>query len=251
MSYLGLEGKKVLVTGAGSGIGQATVRRFVEEGALVALNDLTQEAMAETAHLLEEHGQQPVSVPADVSDLSQVREMVDKLMGAWGRIDILVNNAGITQDSLIVNMAEEIWDKVLAVNLKSVFNCTREVGRQMQQQGYGKVISVASIAVVGNIGTANYNASKAGVISFSKTAALEMARYGVTVNCVSPGFVETKMASKLPSDLKQRVVNRIPLQRTAVPQDIAEAILFLASDRSGYITGHTLVVDGGITLGYI
>jgi 3-oxoacyl-[acyl-carrier protein] reductase len=243
---LDLTGKVALVTGGARGIGLAVAQHLYEAGAHVGLSDL--QGAPEAAASLTGKGR-TFGVAGDVSDPAQVEDAVGQVEGALGPIDILVNNAGITRDGLLMRMAEEDWDLVLRVNLKGVFNCTKHVARGMAKRRAGRIINVSSVVGIrGNAGQGNYSASKAGVIGFTKSIARELASRGVLVNAVAPGFIDTEMTKKLSDDVRKALQDQIPLQRLGQPEDIADAVLFLASDLSNYITGHVLVVDGGMVM---
>jgi len=183
----------------------------------------------------------------DVTDGVKVDESVNKILDKFGKVDILVNNAGITRDGLLLRMSEKDWDMVIAVNLKGTFNCTKAVSKVMIKQRSGRIINIASIiGIIGNPGQANYSASKAGIIALTKTSAKELASRNINVNAVAPGFIQTDMTAKLPEELKQKMLDSIPLHRFGMPADIANVCLFLAADESAYVTGQTIVVDGGM-----
>lgn len=238
-----------MITGGGSGIGEATVLRFSEEGAKVAINDVNVDNANSVAKKIRAKGRDVLVCIADVCKKSDVEDMVNQILEQFGRLDILVNNAGINRDSFVKKMSEEQWDKVIDINLKGTFLCAQAALNPMIKQNSGRIINTASIGALGNIGQANYSASKAGVIGLTKTLALEGARYNITVNCVSPGATNTPMTKKLPPEIAQKIKDKIPLKRFAEPNEIADIHLFLASDESSYITGQVIFVDGGISVG--
>ena len=244
-----LKNKVALITGGGSGIGEATVLRFAEEGAKVVINDLNADNANSVAEKLKAKGCDVLVCIADVCKKSDVEDMIKKTLKKFGRLDILVNNAGINRDSFAKKMSEEQWDKVIDINLKGTFLCAQAALGPMMEQKSGKIINTASIGALGNIGQANYSASKAGVIGLTKTLALEAARYNINVNSVSPGATNTAMTANMPSEIIQFVKGKIPLGRFAEPKDIANMHLFLASEESDYITGQVIFVDGGISVG--
>ena len=245
-----LDGKCALVTGASRGIGRAVALKLASEGAKVDLNFAGNEAAAnEVRQEIEAAGGQAILVKADVANEAAVQEMVQKTADAFGRIDILVNNAGITRDGLLARMKEEDWDAVLSTNLKGVFLTTKAVAKLMMKQRAGRIVNMASVVgVTGNAGQANYSAAKAGVIGFTKTIARELASRGVTVNAVAPGFIDTDMTSVLSDKAKEAALTGIPLGRMGTPEDVAAAVLFLASDQASYVTGQVLHVDGGMVM---
>lgn len=245
-----LDGKCALVTGASRGIGRAVALKLASEGAKVALNFAGNETAAnEVRQEIEAAGGQAILVKADVANEAAVQEMVQKTADAFGRIDILVNNAGITRDGLLARMKEEDWDAVLSTNLKGVFLTTKAVAKLMMKQRAGRIVNMASVVgVTGNAGQANYSAAKAGVIGFTKTIARELASRGVTVNAVAPGFIDTDMTSVLSDKAKEAALTGIPLGRMGTPEDVAAAVLFLASDQASYVTGQVLHVDGGMVM---
>ena len=244
-----LKNKVALITGGGSGIGEATVLRFSEEGAKVVINDVNEEDANSVADKIKAKGREAFVCIADVCNKSDVENMINQTIEKFGRLDILVNNAGINRDSFAKKMSEEQWDKVIDINLKGTFLCAQAALGPMTEQKSGRIINTASIGALGNIGQANYSASKAGVIGLTKTLALEGARYNITVNCVSPGATNTTMTAKMPPEIAQKVRESIPLRRFAEPKEIANIHLFLASDESSYITGQVIFVDGGISVG--
>jgi 3-oxoacyl-[acyl-carrier protein] reductase len=245
-----LAGQVALVTGASRGIGRATALALAREGAAVVVNFREQaEAAAEVVRTIEEAGGRARAFQADVTDAEAVRRMVEAVVSFYGRIDILVNNAGISRDRLMVRMREEDWRAVLETNLTAAFLCSRAVLRPMIQQGYGRIVNVSSVAgLVGNVGQANYAAAKAGLVGLTKTMARELAAHGITVNAVAPTYVEdTTLFHTVPHRVKAWALTIIPMKRFARPEEVAAAIVFLASPEASYITGHVLVVDGGMT----
>lgn len=253
-----LEDKVALVTGGGGGIGRATALRLAQEGAKVAVNDVNLEAAQNVVDEVKSAGGEAMVAEADVTRMDQVQKMVDQIVKQFGSLDIAVNNAGITRDGLAVRvkdgevkmMSEENWDAVLNVNLKGTFFVSQAAAAQMIQQGNGgRIITTSSIGALGNVGQANYAASKAGVVGLTKTLALELARYGITVNCVSPGATKTPMTETIPEKLMEGLLNSIPFRRMAEPEEIAALHCFLASDDASYITGQVIFADGGISVG--
>jgi len=244
---LKLKGKVALVTGAAQGIGKAVALLLAQSGADVVVSDINLEKAEETAREIESTGVRAMAVKVDVANLGDVERTVAAILEEFGRIDILVNNAGITRDKLILRMSEEDWDLVLDVNLKGTFNCTKAVVKHMAKQRSGKIVSIASVVgEMGNAGQVNYSASKAGVIGLTKTLAREFAQRGINVNAIAPGYIETPMTEVLPEKVKEELKRLIPMERLGKPEDVAQAVLFLVSDESNYITGHVLKVNGGI-----
>ena len=237
--------KVAIVTGSARGIGRAIALKLAEVGATVVVSDIADaEPVAEEIRAMK---RQSLAVPANVSLSLDVNTLVDAVISNYGRVDILVNNAGIARDQLLLRMSDEDWDAVLNVNLKSVFLCTRAVLRHMIKQRWGRIISISSIVgIVGNPGQANYAAAKAGIIGFTKTMAREVGSRGITVNALAPGFIETQMTEQLGEEQRQELMRRIPLGSLGSPQDVAEAVAFLASEEARYITGQVLGVDGGM-----
>lgn len=244
---MSLAGKIGIVTGAAQGIGRAVAVALAERGADVVVVDLDTQRCRETAMDVEKQGRRAMAIAANVGNWDDVKAMTDAVLKEWGAIHILVNNAGITRDGLLVRMKEEDWNLVLQVNLTGTFNCTKAVLTTMSKQRFGRVINLASVVgVMGNVGQANYAASKAAVIGLTKTTAREYASRNITVNAVAPGFIDTAMTQGLGADIKDTLLKQIPLGRLGKPEDIAEAVGFLASDAAGYITGHVLHVNGGM-----
>jgi 3-oxoacyl-[acyl-carrier protein] reductase len=244
---LELLGKVALVTGAAQGIGRAIALLLAQKGADIVVSDINLEKAEETVREIETIGRRAMAIRADVANTNDVERMVEAILGRFGQIDILVNNAGITRDKLILRMTEEDWDAVLNINLKGTFNCTKAVVRHMSKQRRGKIVNIASVVgEMGNVGQANYSASKAGVIGFTKTIAREFAQRGINVNAIAPGYIETPMTEALTEKVKEGLRRMIPMERLGRPEDVAQAVLFLVSEASSYITGQVLNVNGGI-----
>lgn len=245
-----LEGRAALVTGGTRGIGRAIVVALAKAGADVALTYNSNEALAqEVVAEVQALGRRAKAIKVDVSVVDEAASAIDETTKEFGKLDILVNNAGVTKDTLLMRMSESDWDLVIDTNLKGVFNTTKAAIRPMMSQKRGKVINITSVvALTGNPGQANYCASKAGVIGFTKSVAKEVASRNITVNAIAPGFIETDMTSKLTETQKNALMGQIPLKRAGKPEDIANTVVFLASDAGDYITGQTLVVDGGMAM---
>jgi 3-oxoacyl-[acyl-carrier protein] reductase len=244
-----LKGKVALVTGAARGIGRMIALRFAGEGADVAFTDLARDDHMESLEKeLHELGVKGTGYVSDAGDFEETQNMVERVIADFEKIDILVNNAGITRDTLLMRMNEEMWDLVIRVNLKSVFNCTKAVQKYMLKARSGSIINMSSVVGVnGNAGQANYAASKAGIIGFTKSVAREMGSRNVRCNAIAPGFIITDMTDRLPDNVKEEWIKSIPLKRGGVPGDVANMALFLASDLSSYVTGQTLQVCGGMS----
>ena len=245
-----LDGKTALVTGASRGIGRAIALCLAAEGARVAINYAGNvKAAEEVKASVEAAGGTAILCQADIADSAAVEAMIADVVKEFGAIDILVNNAGITRDTLLMRMKDEDFAKVLDTNLKGVFYCTKAVAKLMMKKRAGRIINMASVVgLVGNAGQTNYAAAKAGVIGFSKSAAKELASRGITVNVVAPGFIGTDMTAGLPESVKEKMLTDIPLGRMGEPEDVANAVLFLASDQASYITGQVVNVDGGMVM---
>ena len=241
-----LKDKVAIVTGGAQGIGKEIALTLARAGAKVAILDLNQEKLDET--LVEINAESKgLALKVDVTNLGDVEQNVNKIIDNLERVDILVNNAGITKDSLFLRLSESDWDKVLAVNLKGAFNCTKAVTRQMVKQRYGKIVNISSvIGLMGNPGQANYAASKAGLIGLTKSLAKELGIRNINVNAVAPGYIKTAMTDALDDKVKDEMFKRIPLSRFGAPLDVAKAVCFLASSDADYITGQVLVIDGGL-----
>jgi 3-oxoacyl-[acyl-carrier protein] reductase len=246
-----LSNKVALVTGSGRGIGQAIARKLAGVGATVVVNDVS-EAVEEVAEEIRAMKQQSLAVVADVSSSEDVTRLVETTVSTYGKIDILVNNAGINRDQLLIRMSDEDWDKVISVDLRSVFLSTRAVLRHMMKQHWGRIVSISSmVGVVGNRGQANYASAKAGIIGFTRSIAKEVASRGVTANAITPGFIDTEMTRRLEEGWRQQLKQQIPLGYFGSPRDVAEAVAFLASEEARYITGQVLGVDGGMAVSWL
>jgi len=246
---LGCASKKALVTGGGRGIGREIALRLAAAGCDVAVSDIDLGAVETVAAEIKTVGRKSLAIKADVSAAADVAAMFEAYLTSFQKIDILVNNAGITRDMLLMRMKETDWDLVLGVNLKSAFLCCREAARPMLRASTGKIINIASVVGInGNPGQVNYSASKAGLIGLTKTLAKEFGSRGVTVNAVAPGFIRTAMTDKLSEADKAKYTENVSLGRMGTPLDVANAVLFLASSMADYITGHVVVVDGGLVM---
>ncbi len=245
-----LNGKTALVTGAGRGIGRAIAIKLAAQGAKVIVNYNGSEAKAaETVEMIKAAGGEAESLKCDVSDFEACAQMAKDVIEKYGRLDILVNNAGVTRDGLIMRMSEDDYDKVLDTNLKGAFNTIRHFSPYFLKQRSGKIINISSVSgILGNAGQANYSASKAGLIGLTKSVARELATRSVCVNAVAPGFIETDMTDVLSDAAKEKVLASVPMARTGKPEDVADAVAFLADDASSYITGCVLSVDGGMAI---
>ena len=245
-----LDGKVALVTGGSRGIGRAIAVALAREGAKLAINFAGNEKAAEeTKALVEQAGSEAILLKADVSDKDADAALIDTVVKTYGKIDILVNNAGITRDSLMLRMKEDDFDAVIDTNLRSVFYLTKAVAKSMMKKRTGRIINMSSVVgLTGNAGQVNYAAAKAGVLGITKSAAKELASRGITVNAVAPGFIETDMTDVLSDTVKESLLHEIPLKRMGEPKDVANAVLFLASDQSAYITGQVIHVDGGLVM---
>jgi len=246
---MSLTDKVAIVTGSGRGIGKTIALKLAELGANIVINDIGDASTVEEAvEEIKAMNRESLGVMGDVSSAPDVETLVETTINTFGKVDILVNNAGITRDHLLIRLSDEDWDKVIAVNLRSVFLCTRAVLRHMTRQRWGRIISISSVVgIAGNAGQANYAASKAGIIGFTKTASKEVASRGITVNAIAPGFIATSMTEKLDEAWIEEIKKRIPAGYLGTPQDVAEAVAFLASEEARYINGHVLSVDGGMT----
>ena len=250
MQNISLEGSVAVVTGSGRGIGLSIARQLAKAGATIALVDINQSLVeAAAAGLNEEFGQLANAFVADLTDADQVKELFENIYAKLGKVDILVNNAGITRDSLMLRMKESEWDAVINTNLRSAFLCTKAVTKAMMKQRHGKIINISSVVgIMGNAGQANYCASKAGLIGFTKSLARELGSRGVNVNAVAPGYIQTDMTEKLPESAKEAMLSQVPLNRPGQPEDVSKAVFFLASPLADYLTGQVICVDGGMAM---
>ncbi len=242
-----LDGKTAIVTGAGRGIGRAIAKELGATGANVVVNYANSaDSAMEVAEEIREYGPKALPIRADVTDYDQVREMISQTLEAFGQVDILVNNAGITRDKTLKNMTRDHWDEVVNVNLGSTFNCTKQVLPFMLERKSGKIVNISSfVALAGNIGQSNYAATKAGIIGFTKSVALEVARQGITVNAVCPGFTETDMLWGVPENIRQRILEKIPMGRFGTAEEIASCVRFIVTD-GDYMTGQAISINGGV-----
>jgi len=247
---LALTDKVAVVTGAAQGIGQAIAETLARLGANVVVADLqVEKAEAVATEIAADTGRRAIAVQVDVSDSASAKALMDQARAEFGRVDILVNNAGITRDDLIMRMKEADWDLVININLKGAFNCSKAIIRSMMKQRYGRIVNITSVSgITGQAGQTNYSSSKAGLIGFTKALAKEVGSRNITVNGVAPGFIETVLTADLPQEIKDMGIKLTPLGRFGQPQDIANAVAFLASDEASFITGEVLTVDGGMVM---
>jgi 3-oxoacyl-[acyl-carrier protein] reductase len=244
-----LKNKVAIITGSTKGIGMETAKTFAREGAKVVICGTRENAINEVTEEIKSTGAEALGFKVDVSNRAQVDEMVAEVKKVWGRVDILVNNAGVTADAMLKKMTEEQFDKVININLKGVYNCAQSVLGIMTEQGSGVILNATSVVgLYGNVGQTNYAAAKWGVIGMTKTWAKELGRKGIRVNAVAPGFIMTPMTEVLPEKILDMMKEKAPLQRLGMPEDIANAYLFLASDEASFITGTVLSVDGGLVI---
>jgi 3-oxoacyl-[acyl-carrier protein] reductase len=244
-----LQNKVALITGGAQGIGKIISEELVQNGAHVVLGDVNLEGAQATAEAINNNGGSASAVKIDVSNPAEVKQVFDSILKDKKPIDIMINNAGITRDGLMVLMKEADWDRVLNINLKGTFLCSQQAAKQMMKQKSGAIVNIASIVgVMGNFGQANYSASKAGVIGLTKTLAREVASRGIRVNAVAPGFIDTEMTQVLDESVRQKLIEQIPLAKLGLPEDVARCVAFLVSDRSSYITGQVINVNGGMLM---
>jgi len=240
-----LKGKIALITGGANGIGLATTKRFAKEGAKIILWDVSGKGN-DVAEMLKKEGHEIIFKKVSVTDQDEVQKAVAEAMEYFGRIDILINNAGITKDRTLLKMSKQEWDDVVSVNLTGVFNCTQAVAPIMKEQNYGRIVSASSnVAIRGNFGQTNYVATKSAIIGMTKVWAMELGRYGITVNCIAPGFITTAMTELMPEEVRKQTIPDIPLGHWGVPDDIANGYLYLASDEASFVSGICLTIDGG------
>ena len=244
-----LQNKVALITGGAQGIGKTISEELVQNGAHVVLGDVNLEGAQATAEAIKNNGGSASAVKIDVSNPAEVKQVFDSILKDKKPIDIMINNAGITRDGLMIRMKEADWDRVLNINLKGTFLCSQQAAKQMMKQKSGAIVNIASIVgVMGNYGQANYSASKAGVIGLTKTLAREVASRGIRVNAVAPGFIDTEMTQVLDESVRQKLIEQIPLAKLGLPEDVARCVAFLVSDRSSYITGQVINVNGGMLM---
>ena len=240
-----LNEKVALITGGANGIGLATTERFAQEGAKIILWDVSEKGY-DVAEGLKKKGTEATFKKVSVSNHDEVQKAVAEANKHFGRIDILINNAGITRDRTLLKMSKQEWDDVMAVNLTGVFNCTQAVAPMMKEQQYGRIVSASSnVAIRGNFGQTNYVATKSAIIGMTKVWAMELGRYGITVNCIAPGFITTAMTDLMPEEVRKQSIPTIPLGKWGVPDDIANGYLYLASDEASFVSGICLTIDGG------
>ena len=244
-----LQNKVALITGGAQGIGKTISEELVQNGAHVVLGDVNLEGAQTTAEAINNNGGSASAVKIDVSNPAEVKQVFDSILKDKKPIDIMINNAGITRDGLMIRMKEADWDRVLNINLKGTFLCSQQAAKQMMKQKSGAIVNIASIVgVMGNFGQANYSASKAGVIGLTKTLAREVASRGIRVNAVAPGFIDTEMTRVLDASVRQCLIEQIPMAKLGLPEDVARCVAFLVSDRSSYITGQVINVNGGMLM---
>lgn len=240
-----LNGKIALITGGANGIGLATATRFAKEGAKIILWDVSDKGN-DVVEQLKKEGHEAIFKKVSVTNEDEVQQSVTEAWKHFGRIDILINNAGITKDRTLFKLTKQEWDDVIAVNLTGVFNCTQAVAPIMKEQNYGRIVSASSnVAIRGNFGQTNYVATKSAIIGMTKVWAMELGRYGITANCIAPGFITTAMTDLMPEEVRKQSVQHIPLGHWGVPEDIANGYLYLASDEASFVSGICLTIDGG------
>jgi len=242
-----LEGKVAIVTGAGRGIGRAIAIRLAQEGCKMVVNSASESNTNACAEQLRAMGAEVVAVPGTVADTKVIDAMFDAALETFGTVDIAISCAGITRDGMLHRMTDEKWDEVIAVNLSGTFYLNRRAAQHMRAQKSGRIVNISSLSRLGNLGQANYAASKAGVVALTKTASKELAGFGVTCNAICPGFIETDMTSAMPEERQQRVIDSIPAKRKGTPEDVAKLVAYLCSDEAAYITGESIDVTGGIS----
>ncbi|MBC8180994.1 3-oxoacyl-[acyl-carrier-protein] reductase [candidate division KSB1 bacterium] len=244
-----MENKVAVVTGSARGIGKSIAEKLAKDGFRIVICDIMEDEVVKTAKEMEQFGTKTIGVKVDVTKIEDVEKLFEETVSTFGSVDVLVNNAGITRDTLLIRMKESDWDAVIAVNLKGTFNCTKAAAKYMMKQRSGKIVNISSVVgVMGNVGQANYSASKGGVISLTKSAAKELAARNITVNAVAPGYIETEMTKVLPDAAKESFLNLIPLKRPGQPEDVANVVSFLISPAADYVTGQVINIDGGMVM---
>lgn len=241
-----LKSRVAIITGAGGWLGRGIALRLAEEGAQIVVNDKDSETALETVGLIISRNGKATAHGADVTKTEEVNEMIQQVIKEWGQVDILVNNAGAIRDALLTKMTDEDWDFVVDLDLKGSFICARAVASHMMERGYGKIVNISSMSYRGNVGQSNYVSAKAGVVGLTQALGLELARYGINVNCIAPGFIDTPKNRTLDEKIRERLIKNIPLRRAGEIVDIANAVLFLVSDESKYITRQVIHVSGGM-----
>jgi 3-oxoacyl-[acyl-carrier protein] reductase/2-hydroxycyclohexanecarboxyl-CoA dehydrogenase len=245
---MSLTGRKAIVTGSGRGLGFGIAKKLAQEGAFVCICDVDKTGVDKAVKQLKEAGSNVIGMQVDVSDSEQVYKVLENFINEYGALDIMVNNAGINQDAMLHKMTLEQWDKVISINLNGTFYFTQGAAKHMREKGYGRIVNISSASWLGNIGQANYAASKAGVVGLTKTAARELARKGVTVNAICPGFIKTDMTTSIPEKVWDIMISKIPAGRAGEPADVANMVAFLCSNEAEYITGEVINVGGGMVL---
>jgi NAD(P)-dependent dehydrogenase (short-subunit alcohol dehydrogenase family) len=241
-----LESRVAIITGAGGSLGRGMALRLAEEGAQIVVNDKDSRTALETVDLIISRNGKAMAHGADVTKAEEVHEMIQQVIKEWGQVDILINNAGAIRDALLTKMTDEDWDFVVDLDLKGSFICARAVASHMMERGYGKIVNISSMSYRGNVGQSNYVSAKAGVVGLTQALGLELARYGINVNCIAPGFIDTPKTRALDEKIRERLIKNIPLRRAGEIVDIANAVLFLVSDESKYITRQVIHVSGGM-----
>ena len=244
-----LNDRMAIITGSARGIGKAIALEMAREGCALVISDIDEEGAAKTAAEIVEGGGRAEAIRADISNAGEVEGLIEKSLKIFNQIDILINNAGITRDNLLMRMKEEDWDLVMRINLKGAFLCSKKAIRPMIRQGRGKIVNISSVVgLMGNVGQANYAASKAGLIGLTRSLAKELAGKNIQVNAIAPGFIETDMTSRLPEEVKQAYMTNIPAGRAGKPDEIGKLAVFLASPEADYITGQVIAIDGGLLI---